>query len=88
MFLHTMNVCCNLRSPKLTSNVTYPTGSSLLSLADESHKPVHDCILSALHNFSKQVLLITDLEVPWSQRVETLLLFITVWKSAVHMLFT
>ena len=28
----------------LTSNVTWPTGSFLLPLADGSHMPVQDCI--------------------------------------------
>ena len=55
------------------SIVPCPIGTLLLPLVDESHIPVHGCILSVLSNFSNQDLPITDLEVPVSQSVDTLL---------------
>ena len=57
-----MNVCLNFRVPNFISNVTCPIGSFLLPLVDETCMPVHSCNFSILPKFSKQTLLITDLE--------------------------
>ena len=67
------------------SNVTSPVGSVLLSLVNKTHMPVHGCNFSVLPNFSKQTLLITDLESPMSQNVEIFFTLMIVWKSAVHL---
>ena len=83
--LHIINVYLNLGFPILMSSLTYFKGSLLLPLVDESCIPVYGSILLMLLNFSKQILLIMDLEAPQSKSVESFFLVITVWKSAVHL---
>ena len=85
--LHTFYVWLNFMVTNFISYVTCPTGLILLPLADESCMPLHCCNFSLLPIFSKQSLLIIDMEVPVSQSVEIFFLLMIIWKSAVNLSF-
>ena len=57
------------------SNLSCAISSILLPQADKRCTPVHGCIISVMHNFPAQALLITDLEGTVSQNVETLFVY-------------
>ena len=74
--LQTMNVSLTLMVPNFTSNVTWPIGLILLTVTDEHCMPVQCYNLLVFCCFTKQALLIANLDVTVSQSVKILFLFI------------
>ena len=72
-YLQIVKVCFTLRVPNVKPFVVWPMGYSLLPVADETHMPAQQCTFSVQHNWSKQVLLMTDFVASVSQRVEIFL---------------